>query len=537
MKLTFYGAARAVTGSCHCLEACGKKILIDCGLQQGRDEIDNAEFAFNPAEIDAVIVTHAHIDHSGRVPLLHKLGFDGDIYTTRLTAQLLEIMLRDSAHIQESDAIWENQKRKRSGRPLVEPIYTTEDAIASMEHIITYDYNKRFEIAPGIEVNFIDAGHLLGSAMIEVWATEDGQTRKIVFSGDIGNENQPIIRDPQNILTADYVVTESTYGNRNHEGDGNYTEGLAKILDEIFAKGGNVIIPSFAVGRTQELLYFIREMKERQLVKSMPNFTVVVDSPLAKEATRIFSGDLHGYVDEEARELTSDGIRMLTFPGLRLCESTAESKLLNFDKEPKVIISASGMCDAGRIRHHLKHNLWRKDSAVVFVGYQAEGSFGRRLLEGASEVKMFGETIAVNAKIVNFHGLSSHADKDKLIEWLSYFSPKPTNIFTVHGDYDIIPEFAQSLRDLGLPAHMPEYTEQFDLIDNKVIKAGFTPVKKRGTQENEERPLYTKLLKTGQKLVDLIRRLKGYTNRDLKNFTTEIEYLIDKWDDNNFNKK
>ena len=361
MKLTFFGAAKAVTGSCHCVECGGKKILVDCGLQQGRDERDNRELDFNAGYIDDVIVTHAHIDHSGRIPLLVKQGFTGNIYCTRLTGELLSIMLRDSAHIQESDAQWQNQKGKRAGKELVEPLYTVADAEAALSHVVTCEYGDVLEIEPGVKVRFTDAGHLLGSSSAEVWLTEGDETRKIVFSGDIGNRDQPIIRDPQYIREADYVLTESTYGDRNHdmEEDPEYTERLAAIIDETLGQGGNVVIPSFAVGRTQELLYFIREMKEQHMVKSVPNFPVYVDSPLAGEATKIFSGDLHGYLDEEAIEALRGGA-LFRFPGLNITETSEESKNLNLDQTPKVIISASGMCDAGRIRHHLKHNLWRK---------------------------------------------------------------------------------------------------------------------------------------------------------------------------------
>ena len=434
MELTFFGADRSVTGSCHCIDINGKRILIDCGLQQGRDEIDNNMLPFNPAAVDYVIVTHAHIDHSGRLPLLYKRGFNGTILATRMTAQLLQIMLLDSAYIQENDAKWQNQKGKRAGKPDKEPLYTVDDASACLQLVKSHGYNRKFTVCEGVECRFQDAGHLLGSSMVELWLTENGVTKKIVFSGDIGNKAQPIIRDPSLIKEADYVVTESTYGDRNHEGEGEYKDELAKIIDETFRKGGNVIIPSFAVGRTQELLFFMRQIKEENLVKSIPDFDVYVDSPLAKQATEIYSGDLTGYIDDETKELVNNGISFMNFPNLKLCHSTEESRALNDDPNPKVVISASGMCDAGRIRHHLKHNLWRSECTVVFVGYQAVGSFGRLLLDGAEKVKLFSEEIAVRAKIVNFRGLSSHADLEGLKEWISAFDPKPKHVFVVHGD-------------------------------------------------------------------------------------------------------
>ena len=355
MKLHFYGADRCVTGSCHCLEINGKKILVDCGLQQGRDELDNRYLAFAPGNIDILLVTHAHIDHTGRIPLLVKNGFHGRILTTRLTADLMKIMLLDSAHIQESDAEYENRKGERAGREHVDPLYTEQDALDVFKYVTTCEYKEKVDLCEGVSAVFTDAGHLLGSASITLELEENGVHKTIVFSGDIGNVDQPIIRDPQLLKKADYVVMESTYGDRNHTEVWSYTDELAQIIDETLGKGGNVVIPSFAVGRTQELLYFIREIKDQKLVKSTPNFPVYIDSPLAKAATTVFCGDLHGYLDEQALELVKDGTHMFTFPNLNLVESSEESKMLNMDSTPKVIISASGMCDAGRIRHHLKH--------------------------------------------------------------------------------------------------------------------------------------------------------------------------------------
>ena len=529
MKLTFFGAARAVTGSCHCLEVNGKRILIDCGLQQGRDEIDNRQLDFQPGYIDYVLVTHAHIDHSGRLPLLVKLGYQGPIITTRHTGRLLSIMLRDSAHIQESDAQWENRKGERAGRPEVEPLYTLADAEAALAQVETREYGEVFEVCPGVRCRFVDAGHLLGSACVELWLTEGDVERKIVFSGDLGNVDQPIIRDPQFIGQADYVVTESTYGDREHEPPESYTAALAQIIDETLGKGGNVIIPAFAVGRTQELLYFLREIKDEGMVKSVPGFEVVVDSPLAREATKIFSGDLRGYLDEEALEVVQGGDALFTFPGLRLTESTDESKALNTDKTPRVILSASGMCDAGRIRHHLKHNLWRGECAVVFVGYQAEGSLGRRLLDGASEVKLFGETIAVRAKIVNFKGLSSHADRSHLLAWAEHFSPKPKEFFVVHGDAEVTQLYAQTLRDRGLSAHAPNYEEVYDLATNRMLAPGVELTPKRARKALGS-PAYRRLEEAGRALTNLISRSRGWANKDLAKFADQLKALVEKWD-------
>ena len=532
MKLSFFGADQCVTGSCHCLEVNGKKILIDCGLQQGRDEVDNSSLPFHAGEIDFVLVTHAHIDHSGRIPMLLKQGFQGRIFATRLTAQLLDIMLQDSAHIQESDAEYQNRKNLRAGRPTVEPLYTVEDAQRVREFLTTCEYGEKVDLCEGVSMECIDAGHLLGSASMKLTLTENGETRTIVFSGDIGNVDQPIIRDPQFFHEADFVVMESTYGNRNHTEVWSYTDELAQIIDETLGKGGNVVIPSFAVGRTQELLYFIRQIKDENLVKSVPNFDVYVDSPLSKAATTIFCGDLRGYLDEEAVALVKDGTHMFNFPGLHLTETVDESKNLNLDPSPKVIISASGMCDAGRIRHHLKHNLWRPESAVVFVGFQSPGTLGRHLLGGAESVKMFGEEIAVRAKIVNFQGLSSHADRDHLLHWIDQFaSAKPTHVFVVHGDREVAPAFAADLAERGFAAHAPRYTEVYDLLTDRIVEQGYLPEPKKKSFEGAPRvsSAYRRLVELGDALAALIRRSQGRDNKTLADFAESLRKILEKF--------
>ena len=532
MKLSFFGADQCVTGSCHCLEVNGNKILIDCGLQQGRDEVDNSSLPFHAGEIDFVLVTHAHIDHSGRIPMLLKQGFQGRIFATRLTAQLLDIMLQDSAHIQESDAEYQNRKNLRAGRPTVEPLYTVEDAQRVREFLTTCEYGEKVDLCEGVSMECIDAGHLLGSASMKLTLTENGETRTIVFSGDIGNVDQPIIRDPQFFHEADFVVMESTYGNRNHTEVWSYTDELAQIIDETLGKGGNVVIPSFAVGRTQELLYFIRQIKDENLVKSVPNFDVYVDSPLSKAATTIFCGDLRGYLDEEAVALVKDGTHMFNFPGLHLTETVDESKNLNLDPSPKVIISASGMCDAGRIRHHLKHNLWRPESAVVFVGFQSPGTLGRHLLDGAESVKMFGEEIAVRAKIVNFQGLSSHADRDHLLHWIDQFaSAKPTHVFVVHGDREVAPAFAADLAERGFAAHAPRYTEVYDLLTDRIVEQGYLPEPKKKSFEGAPRvsSAYRRLVELGDALAALIRRSQGRDNKTLADFAESLRKILEKF--------
>ena len=532
MKLHFYGADRCVTGSCHCLEINGKKILVDCGLQQGRDELDNRYLAFAPGNIDILLVTHAHIDHTGRIPLLVKNGFHGRILTTRLTADLMKIMLLDSAHIQESDAEYENRKGERAGREHVDPLYTEQDALDVFKYVTTCEYKEKVDLCEGVSAVFTDAGHLLGSASITLELEENGVHKTIVFSGDIGNVDQPIIRDPQLLKKADYVVMESTYGDRNHTEVWSYTDELAEIIDETLGKGGNVVIPSFAVGRTQELLYFIREIKDQKLVKSTPNFPVYIDSPLAKAATTVFCGDLHGYLDEQALDLVKDGTHMFTFPNLNLVESSEESKMLNMDTTPKVIISASGMCDAGRIRHHLKHNLWRPECTVVFVGYQGEGTLGRHLLDGTDHVKMFGEEIAVRAKIVNFQGLSSHADRDHLISWIADFkAPKPQHVFVVHGDREVAPYFAKTVEAMGFTAHAPQYTEVYDLAACKQLAAGYLPERKAKVIEGVKvSSAYERLVAVGQMVMEAIRRAKGRDNKSLASFADQLKKVLEKWE-------
>lgn len=529
MNLYFFGADQCVTGSCHCVEINGKRILIDCGLQQGRDEIDNHELPFEPSAIDYVLITHSHIDHSGRVPMLIKQGFSGQIWTTRLTARLMEIMLIDSAYIQMSDAEYDNRRNQRAGRPFVEPIYTVEDAMRTMAYVHTCEYDQEIGICEGVTATFTDAGHLLGSASITMELHEGDVRKTIVFSGDIGNINQPIIRDPVLLKKADYVVMESTYGDRNHQEVWSYTSELAKVIDRTMARGGNVIIPAFAVGRTQEILYFLRRIKQEHLVHSVADFPVYIDSPLASKATTIFCGDLRGYLDEEALALVKDGIDMFSFPGLRLTESLEESKQLNADRTPKVIISASGMCDAGRIRHHLKYNLWRRECTIVFVGYQGEGTLGRALLDGAQTVKLFGEEVAVMAEIENFKGLSSHADRDHLIEWAKSFT-NPTHFFVVHGDREVAPYFADTLVRLGYSAHAPQYIEVYDLAANKMLEPGYLPERKVLTPVGKVSSAYQRLVAVGKLLQEVIARSKGRANRDLGHFADQIKQLIDKWE-------
>jgi len=533
MRLTFIGADHEVTGSCHLLEACGKNILIDCGMEQGLDLYENQEIPVAPADIDFVLLTHAHIDHSGKIPMLCKQGFQGEIVTTFATSDLCSIMLRDSAHIQEFEAEWHNRKAKRSGGPIYEPMYKMEHADAAIKLLAPCDYNQRIELCEGIEVAFTDMGHLLGSAAVEVWITEDGVSKKIVFSGDVGNRNQPIMRNPQLVKEADYVVIESTYGNRTHgEEKPDYVGEFVKILNETFRRGGNVVIPSFAVGRTQELLYFIREIKEKNLVPEYPGFEVYVDSPLAIEATNVFNKNVKSCFDEDALALVEKGINPLVFPGLKMTITSDESRMINFDDKPKVILSASGMCEAGRIRHHLKHNLWRAECTICFVGYQAYGTLGRRLIEGADSVKLFGEEVEVNAQIKSIKGISGHADMNGLLDWLAGFEKKPEQVFVVHGEDTVTDEFAEMITErFGYPAFAPYSGGCVDLAAGKILSEGIRQPKKTAKPAHARKQnTFMRVVAAAKRLLEVVYKNEGLANKELVKFETQILNLADKWD-------
>lgn len=530
MRLIFIGADHEVTGSCHVLEVCGRYILVDCGMEQGTDDFETAELPMNIADIDYVLLTHAHIDHSGMLPLLYARGFRGDVIATPATVDLCDIMLKDSAHIQMTEAEWKNRKGQRAGKEPVVPIYDMNDAEGVLEHFVSCDYDKVMDLCEGVKVKFSDAGHLLGSASIEVWINEDGEERKIVFSGDIGNLNRPIIKDPSYINDADYVVMESTYGDRYHNADVDYVSELAGICQRTFDRGGNVVIPAFAVGRTQEMLYYFRKIKEEGLVKGH-SFEVYVDSPLAVEATQIFNENIAECFDEEAMELVRNGINPLRFPGLTLSVTSNDSIAINSDNKPKVIISASGMCEAGRIRHHLKHNLWRKECTVVFVGYQANGTLGRILLEGASEVKLFGEPIEVMAEIVKLEGVSGHADKAGLIKWITSFDNRLKQVFVVHGEDEVSTGFAKCLCDeYGLNAVAPYSGAEFDMISGRFVKEGERILKSKKPVQRKANDVFERLLAAGRRLLTVIKHNEGGANKDLAKFADQINSMCDKWD-------
>jgi len=477
MKITFLGAAKTVTGSCFFIETEKTKFLVDCGLFQGHDNEDvfNAEeFPFNTADIDYIFLTHAHIDHSGRIPKIYNDGFKGKVYTTKATAELCAIMLPDSGHIQEFENEWKNKKRKRAGKPPIEPIYTYQDALDCMELFRRVNYGEVLKINDEIKVRFNDAGHILGSAIIELWIMEKGKETKIVFSGDLGNRDMPILRDPSIIEDADYLVVESTYGNRLHKENGNRFEHFVDIINETIDKGGNVVIPSFAVGRTQEVIYELNKEKDAldKKLKKLFNVPVFIDSPLAISATEVFRNNLNCY-DKEAREYINNGDNPLDFPGLKFTRTADESRALNDLSDSSIIISASGMCEAGRIKHHLKHNLWRKESTVLFVGYQAQGTLGRRLVEGAKKVRIFGDNISVNARIEMIEGFSGHADKKGLLEWIEGFKSKPSKIFIVHGEEESMVDFAADIKDkFNIETIIPERGDSVVINANNEIESG-----------------------------------------------------------------
>lgn len=532
MRLEFIGAAHEVTGSCHYLEIGDRHILVDCGMEQGADIYENQEIPVNAAAIDYVLVTHAHIDHSGLLPLLYARGFRGQIYATNATTQLCNIMLKDSAHIQEFEAEWRNRKARRSGQPEIVPMYTMNDAQGVLNYFVPCPYGKKIQICDELTVCFRDAGHLLGSSFIEMWVKEGEESAKLIFSGDLGNGNRALIRDPEIPDEADYLIIESTYGDRSHDVPPDYAAELARVLATTFARGGNVVIPAFSVGRTQEMLYYLRQIKQNKMISSFQDFEVYVDSPLAVEATSIFNKNVSECFKDDALEMIHNGVNPIQFPGLKKSVSSDDSRAINFDKNPKVIISASGMCEAGRIRHHLKHNLWREECTVVFVGYQVPGTLGYMLLNGASEVKLFGETIQVRATILNLPGISGHADKEHLTAWVQGMKKLPKRIFVVHGEDAVTDAFAAHLKEVtGVEATAPYSGDIYDLQQNACVVLGSRKLAaKKKREKRGSTTVFDRLLAAGQRLIAVIQKNKEGANKDLARFADQINALCDKWD-------
>ena len=480
MQIEFLGAAHEVTGSCHYVTFGDKHVLVDCGMEQGPDLYVNQEIPVNAAAVDYVFVTHAHIDHSGLLPLLYNHGFRGQIFATEATTQLCNIMLKDSAHIQMFEAEWRNRKAKRAGKPEVVPMYDMNDAMGVLTHFVPCEYNSIVEICDGLKVRFV----------------------------------------------------ESTYGDKEHETPPDYAVALAGVLKDTFTRGGNLVIPAFSVGRTQEMLYFIRRIKTEHLLPEFENFPVFVDSPLAVEATTIFNKNVEDCFSEEALDLVHQGINPIGFPGLRMAITSDESKMINFDEQPKVIISASGMCEAGRIRHHLKHNLWRKDSTILFVGYQVPGTLGNSLLNGAKQVKLFGETIEVHAKIENLPGISGHADRNNLTKWIGAFETPPKKVFIVHGDDKVTENFAAHVHEVyGYDTYAPYSGDTFDLVTGEQIADGSREMieKKKNGSSKASSNVFARLLAAGQRLLEVINKCEGLPNKELAKFADQINALCDKW--------
>ena len=530
MKISFLGATKIVTGSNFLIETRNCKFLIDCGMFQGSKSINRMNyqpFSFNPNEIDFIILSHAHIDHSGRIPKLIKEGFKGSIYSTKATADLCSIMLPDSGHIQEIENEWDNRKRRRSGEKLREPLYTMKEAEESLRYFKPVLYDQKIALHEEVTLRFRDAGHILGSSIIELWIKEEkGKETKLVFSGDLGRRNRPILRDPYLIDEADYLIMESTYGNRLHPPSEDDTRELISIINTTLKRGGNVVIPSFAVERAQDIIYELNKYYSEYIKTEDQDFLsvpVYVDSPLTVSATEIFLRNPDCF-DEDTLKLINIGNNPLDFRNLKFTRTTEESKQINFSKESKVIISASGMCTAGRIKHHLKHNLWRKESSIVFVGYQAQGTLGRRIKEGEKVVKIFGEEIQVNAEIYSLEGFSGHADREGIIQWIKSFKNKPQKIFVVHGEEEATKEISRKIEEeLKIKTHIPELGESVSIEGEKVLPSGRLKINGKSKELRE--------------IEESIEKLKSIFWLTLQRLEHKTDHGVDSEELNNFKNK
>ena len=528
MKITFLGATKMVTGSNFLVEAAGKKFLVDCGIYQGKAELENENykpFEFNPAEIDFMLLTHAHIDHSGRIPKLYNEGFNGPIYAHKATCDLCGIMLPDSGHIQEMESEWKNKKRLRKGEKIIPPLYTAEDAVKCLEIFSAVKYDEIIQVDTNIFVRFNDAGHMLGSSIIEVWANEDGKETKAVFTGDLGNNDIPLLSSPTMLESCDYLIMESTYGSRLHIKNDQKAEMFLDIVSETIDNGGRVIIPSFAVGRTQEILYEINKIKEtrddeefRRKYKTLMKVPVYVDSPLAISATEVFRQNTDLF-DDDIKQKMENGDNPLEFPGLKFTQTAEESIALNESQEPAIIISASGMCEVGRIKHHLKHNIWNPNNTILFVGYQAPGTLGYSIVNGAKRVKIFGEECAVNARIEYIEGYSGHADQEWLMNFIYSFISKPKHIFLVHGEEESQEVLKNKiLQETGIDVSIPEYGETYEMLD-EVKLVNKIKVKKENTIRQE---ILDRLNKLQRELIDMYTAVR----EDVENTTLKDEDMF-----------
>lgn len=533
MKITFLGATRTVTGSNILVETKEKKFIMDCGLYQGQQKeimLNSDDFLFDPKEIDFMLLSHAHIDHSGRIPKLYVEGFRGPVYATKATCDLCEIMLPDSGYIQESEIEWLNRKRRREGKHPLPPLYTYDDAIDSLALLERVQYEEMFQIDQNIRVRFRDAGHMLGSAIIEVWIREDGKEQKIVFTGDLGNNDIPLLREHEIIDESDILIMESTYGNRVHDEKADKAKEFLDIVSKTLERGGNVVIPSFAVGRTQEILYEIQKSKQtedadfRKEFDEVMDAQVYVDSPLATSATEVFLENLD-CLDEEVQEDIREGKKPLDFHGLRFTKSVEESKELNESLSRAIIISASGMCEVGRIKHHLKHNLWRRESTILFVGYQALGTLGRKIVDGAKTVKIFGEEIGVNAEVKYIEAFSGHADKNGLLHFIDTFHHKPKQIYLVHGDEDAQLELAGEIKkEFGIPVEIPMHGDVYEIDAERIRKSAELK------SPNANQYIRLEVLEKMHTLRDELEEMTSIVSNDLKEETNDekVKEIVEK---------
>ncbi len=510
IRVTCLGAAGSVTGSCYLVESShGRKILVDCGLFQGGKQIEARNWkswGFDPAEINTVLITHAHLDHIGRLPKLVRDGFSGKVITSHPTAELSRIMLLDSAHIQEMDSEWQNRKNRRKNNSPVKPLYSTEDAEKTLNFIKGVDRDQKIEIEPGFTARFRNAGHILGSSIIELWVEDENETKKIIFSGDIGKNDQLIVKDPELIHDADYVFIESTYGDRLHRSFDDSKEELLEAINYAVENGEKIIIPAFAVERTQEILYILGEFSRQG---KLPDIPIYLDSPLAIKATEIFRNNTK-YYDDKAKAILASGEDPFSLPRLQFTPDARQSADINELDGSAIVIAGSGMCNAGRIKHHLKHNLWKPGASIVFVGYQAAGTTGRMILEGKKWVKIFWQSVAVKARVFSIGGFSAHADQAGLLEWLSNFKDSRPMVFVMHGEPDTSKKLAENIRhDLGLQAHVPMWREKLNLTA-AVSEQELFPA-------DERQYMLSQSTKAIQELEAELRRLKEATIKAAQN--------------------
>ena len=541
MKITFLGATKTVTGSNFLVEAAGKKFLVDCGMYQGHGDIEEKnydDFLFDVHDIDFMLLTHAHIDHSGRIPKLYKEGFRSPVYAHKATCDLCAIMLPDSGHIQEMEVGWKNKKRLRKGLPTFEPMYTAEEAMQCAELFRPVQYDEIVEVTEGIKVRFNDAGHMLGSSIIEVWATEDGKETKAVFTGDLGNNDIPLLASPTMIESADYLVMESTYGSRLHIRNDDKAKIFLDVVYETLEQGGTVVIPTFAVGRTQEILYELNKIKENtededfikkyEKLMQAPTF---VDSPLAVSATQVFRDNMNLF-DDDVQEAMAKGDNPLEFPGLQFTQTVEESMALNQTTTPCIILSASGMCEAGRIKHHLKHHLWNKNSTILFVGYQGVGTLGRKIVDGAEKVTIFGEEISVNARIEYIEGYSGHADQEWLLNFVYSFYDKPKHIFLVHGEEDSQEVLKEKiLETTNIPVTIPSFGETYTLDESLQVEKTYELPKKYRPLRLEVLERINTLKEEVEDMADIVTNEKldeNMNDADIETLNNQIKELEQK---------